>query len=208
MNTLYPDLWGVVSRADHAMRFEQWSRMAYEVPPNSDWSVIIAASAFGEEGSRQVWWDRQVCKPALSPRPHALVSALEGYTPRGATLALEVPSPVAAPTGPTAGAAAALPPRKRRRGGGAGRGAGGGAAGAGGVGGADAPPAAGGAAKQNVCFAYNIGACSLPCPRSYAHRCSICGVVHPAAETPGCKDRIDATGRPKSQKGGGKGGKQ
>ena len=83
LNTLYPDLWGVVSRADHTMRFEQWARMAFQAPPGGDWSTIVAASAYGEDGARQQWWDRQVCKPAGTPRPHLLVNALDGVHPAG-----------------------------------------------------------------------------------------------------------------------------
>ena len=45
MALLYPTLWGVISRADEAMRFEQWPRMAMESPPGHDWSVILMASA-------------------------------------------------------------------------------------------------------------------------------------------------------------------
>ena len=204
LNTLYPDLWGVVSRADQAMRFEQWTRMAFQAPTNGDWSLIIASSAFGEEGSRQVWWDRQVCKPAQSPRPHAVVNALEGYSPRGATLSLDGPGLEAVPTGPHAGVAA-LPPFKKQRRGGRGRGpkpttdpvredtA------------AAAAPADRPKSKA-ICYAFNIGACSLPCPRSFLHICSVCKAEHLACATPGCKEQIDATGRPKG-KGAGKGGK-
>merc|ERR1712051_1134588 len=32
LNTLYPDLWGVVTRADHSMRHEQWSLMSFDSP--------------------------------------------------------------------------------------------------------------------------------------------------------------------------------
>ena len=61
---------------------------------------------------------------------------------------------------------------------------------------------------QGVCFAYNIGACKLPCPRAFAHVCSVCGEGHAASGVPSCQNLIDKTGRPLGRKGGGKGGKQ
>ena len=110
----------------------------------------------------------------------------------------------AEPTGPTAGAWAAPPAKKRRRGG-ADRGRGD-------VDAKAPPPAAPAApaAKQNlVCFAFNAGQCpGTVCPRSFVHRCSICSGPHSAFDTPTCKDKIDATGRPlKTGRKGGKGGK-
>ena len=51
LTLLYPSLWGVIARADEAMRFEQWPRMAAEAPPHGDWSVILAASAWGRRAS-------------------------------------------------------------------------------------------------------------------------------------------------------------
>ena len=86
LHLLFPDLWGVIARADEAMRFEQWRRMAAEAPPHGDWSHVIAASAYSEEGARQWWWDKHVSKPAGQDRPHSLLNALEGYLPRGASL--------------------------------------------------------------------------------------------------------------------------
>ena len=85
-----PALWGLISRADEAMRFEQWRRMSSEAPPAGDWSAIIAASSYFEEGARQWWWEKHVCKPALEERPneaHAVVNALEGFVPRFAAAA-------------------------------------------------------------------------------------------------------------------------
>ena len=205
LNTLYPDLWGVVTRADHAMRFEQWARMAFDAPPNGDWSTILAASAYGEEGARQQWWDRQVCKPAQTARPHALVNALEGYSPRGATLSI-TDRAAAAPTGLTAGAPAPPmldgPPSKRGRHGRRGGGRGGAAA-------QDQPPATAPAApaapKGGVCFAFNVGKCEAKGCK-YPHRCTICGEEHAAKDVPACKALVDARGAP-LKTGRGKGGK-
>ena len=55
LQLLYPHLWGLIARADEAMRSEQWRRMAARSHPQGDWSSVIAASAFAEEGARQ-WW--------------------------------------------------------------------------------------------------------------------------------------------------------
>ena len=196
LNTLYPDMWGVISRADHAMRFEQWARMAFEAPPSGDWSTIVAASAYGEEGARQAWWDRQVCKPAGTSRPHQLVNALEGYTPRGATLTGDRGTS-AAPSGPPAGALpqpGGPPPKRPRRGGGRGGGGEGAAAQPAGV--VAPPPPAPPKAGTGVCFAYNLGTCTAGAACRYPHRCSVCGVEHPAFSTSPCRDKIDAVGRP------------
>ena len=150
-----------------------------------------------------------MCKPAQTSRPHALVNALEGYAPRGATLNLGRQSLTAPPTGPTAGAApdlAGAPDagRKRRRGGGGGRHGG---AGDGGKAPPAAPPAA--ALRTGICFAHNAGQCpGEVCPKGFVHKCSICGGPHIASLTSGCKDLVDPHGRPKKgKKGGGKGGK-
>ena len=182
---LYPTLWGVVSRADEAMRFEQWARMALEDPPGMDWSIVLMASAYGEEGRRQVWWDRHVVKPASDPNPHGLVSALEGYNPRGASLLHSArPQPHAA--------AVADPSAKRSRTGRRERG-----------GGADdaadaAPPAAPAAppAKTKVCFAFNAGKCRSPCKSGFPHHCVICKQLHAACDVPACKAKTNAAGRP------------
>ena len=66
--------------------------MAARSPPQGDWSSVIAASAFAEEGARQWWWEKQVSKPAVSKTPHEVVNALEGYNPRGSALPGRTPA--------------------------------------------------------------------------------------------------------------------
>ena len=86
LTLLYPSLWGVVSRADEAMRFEQWPVMAEEEDPQGDWSGVISASAWGEYGLRQFFWDTHVSTPATQTNPHHTIDQIEGYTPRGGLL--------------------------------------------------------------------------------------------------------------------------
>ena len=196
---------GVVSRADQTMRHEQWSLMAFDSPPDGDWSALIATSSWGEGDSRQTWWDRHVVQPSCTPRPHATVNALEGYMPRGATLVTDGSAQSAAGSRPPpalmdAGPFAAEPPAKKRRvrNRGGGRGVGGDGA---------APPPA---QAKATCFAFNVGKCpgapGTTCSRGFVHRCSVvgCGADHAAASTPGCREAIDGSGRP--IKGKGKGG--
>ena len=192
-------LWGLISRADQTMRSEQWRRMAAESPAGGDWSAIIAASSYFEEGARQWWWDKHVCKPALEERPAAalaVVDALEGWAP-------SVQSPPPPPR-----ARGDEPPWKRGR-------RGRGRLGAGDAAPAQPPPAQpaavakqpGQGAKIGACYAFNAGQCTGvddPCPMGFQHRCSVCGHRHVACHTPGCKEKCDAQGRPKF-KGKGKG---
>ena len=197
LNTLYPELWGVVSRADHAMRFEQWSRMAFESHPGGDWSTILVASAFWEDGSRQGWWTRQVVMPAQSPRPHCLVNALEGYTPRGATLAVDQRAASARTQAP-ARALTDEPPAKAARPSKAARARARAAAGQVAAPAAPAPPAQpAAAAAANPCYKFNAGKCKGPtCPMNFDHRCVICGERHAAVAVPACKAQVDKSGRP------------
>ena len=207
LHVLYgPALWGLISRADDAMRSEQWRRMASETPPGGDWSAIIAASSYFEEGLRQWWWDRHVCKPAVEGRPasaHAVVNALEGFTPRLAAGAPQQP-PHAQPSPRDE------QPSKRQRRRGGGRVAVSAAV-------ADAPPPPPRAAAQppqrpkGACFDYNVDRCTggdEACSNGFVHHCVICGDRHAASRVAGCKDRIDAMGRPTTGgKGAGKQGK-
>ena len=194
---LYPQLWGVIARADQAMRFEQWPLMADEAPPQGDWSVILAASAWGEDGKRQWWWDRHVIRPAATHRPQETINELEGYVPRGASLASSSTSswPTSSPAAPgeppfkksrhvrrqekalAAAAASAAPPPPPPT----------------------APPTTSGQPPRGgVCFAYNLGKCTAAvCPRGYPHVCSACGEKHVACQTEPCKHLVDKGGRKK-----------
>ena len=199
LHVLYgPALWGLISRADETMRAEQWRRMAAEAPPGGDWSTIIAGSSYFEDGARQWWWDRHVCKPALEERPAAalaVVDALEGFTP-----AQQAPPPAPRGRGDE-------PPWKRGR-----RGRRGDAADP-----AHPPPPAQPAApaqpgqpkKIGACYDFNAARCTgidETCPAGFAHRCSVCGMRHMACKTPGCREKVDASGRPLAQgKGKGRG---
>ena len=90
--------------------------------------MVIAASAYAEEGARQQWWERQVCKPAASRAPHQVVNALEGFTPRGAGVVPPISGGAAAGSHPGPGLFDDGPAAKIRKRGGGGRGNGGGAA--------------------------------------------------------------------------------
>ena len=206
LQLLFPHLWGLISRADEAMRGEQWKRMGAEFPPGGDWSLVIAGSAYSEEGSRQWWWDRHVVKPAATTTPHAVVNALEGYTPRGATL---VPPLGRAGAGGDRGLEIADEPagRKRKRRGLA-------------PGGRalqdQSPPAAApralqdlqpSAPKRGPCFDFNAGRCARidePCPKGFPHGCVVCGGRHAACDEGSCKDKVNAKGMRSAGKGGGK----
>ena len=211
LHTLYgPGLWGLIMRADETMRGEQWRRMASADPPGGDWSAIIAASAFFEEGSRQWWWEKNVCKPAeREDRPTAaleVVNSLEGFSPR---------CPAQAPAAAPAARGAEPPWKKARRGGGGARREQAAAAAPAAFAAAPAQPAAPAVptapprGRPGGCFAFNAGRCSgvnEVCPGGFAHICIICGDSHAAARTPGCREKVDEHGRPKSgQKGRGKG---
>ena len=204
LHTLYgPALWGLIYRADQTMRSEQWRRMSSESPAGGDWSTIIAGSSYFEDGARQWWWDRHVCKPALEEKPVAalaVVDALEGYRP-----AQQAPPP--------ARARGEDPPWKKARRGGAARRED--AAARAQLAQPDQPaqPAVaappGQVKKLGACFDFNAGRCGsvdTPCPAGFEHRCSVCGQRHSAAATPGCRELIDAIGRPKGKnKGKGRG---
>ena len=210
LTRVYPDAWGIVSRADEAMRFEEWPRMAAANPEqvaDSDWSSILVASSWGESGTRQAWWDRHVIHPAAGGGLQ-LVNALEGYSPRGASLAAAPPAPrgqqqhqqppvrtdqplskrqrKAAAAERAAGAVRALPP--------------------------PAPPApradaAGQDGRQpGYCNGYNVGRCSAAvCPKGYVHACIVCHGTHAAVDQPGCAGRVDGVGRLIRGKGKGRG---
>ena len=181
------------------MRFEQWSKMAFESPPGGDWSTILVASAFWEDGSRQGWWTRQVVMPAQSPRPHSLANALEGYIPRGATLASDPPKAASARTHTPAGGIQDEPPAKAARLTKAARAKAAAAR-------AAQPPAAPAQPAQaaglagpgaNPCFRFNAGKCKgATCPLNFDHRCVICGERHPAVSVPACRAKVDKGGRP------------
>ena len=214
LHLVFPHLWGVIARADEAMRFEQWRRMASEAPPQGDWSHIIAASAYGEDGARQWWWYKHVSQPAGQDKPHTVLNALEGYTPRGASLLPVQVSAAAQASGYTDDrAGAAQPPWKRRRGGAPGN-----AQPAAPV--TPPPPAVAAAAaaapplrnappgkgKKGSCFEFNAGRCTSvddPCPLGYTHKCVVCGQRHSAQTVPRCRAKTDANGR--MTKGAGRG---
>ena len=199
LTLLYPTLWGVVSRADEAMRFEQWPRMSAEEDPSGDWSDIISASAWGEHGTRQFFWKTHVEHPADHPQPHTVVDALESYTPRGASVMLGAASAGAgrAAAGLAAPAAPVLPPWKKSRRGGRQREN---------QVPATPPPAvppafaaapAAPPAKKAVCFNWNAGRCvdSTTCTKGFVHRCVVCNEVHRGSTTAPCSDRVDKMGR-------------
>ena len=209
LDLLCPGLWGVVSRADQAMRFEQWPRMAFEAPPGGDWATILIASAYGEGGARQWWWDRQVVKPSAAPRPHRLVDSLEGYVPRGATLAAGGPSTSAGKASLPAADHQSLegPPLKKGRNGGfrareARRKQRDAAAPSDQPAAADVPASPSGPPATGLCYAFNLGKCKQGARCIFRHLCTVCGEKHPAHSVPACRAQMDTDGRRKQSAAG------
>ena len=180
----YPHAWGIIARADEAMRSEQWELLHEELWPTAPvrgiWSAILKASAYGEGSRRQHWWFSHVIAVATSPEMLATadhsVDVVEGIDSAGA----EQPSKTRRAPGsrggrraaqsrpdthapPPASGPSALPP----------------------------PPKPAGAGTQaEVCNNWNRGGCKDRCPHKRSHHCAVCGGPHRAKDVPACASRL------------------
>ena len=141
LSMLFPNLWGLIFRADETMRSEEWRMIHYGVvgmgAAPGGWPSIIRRSAYGaEDGNRSQWWMHHVLTPALTAPSAlgaaALVDRVEGIDstigassgtggpsarPQGADArAQQQPPPRAlqAPVQVAAAGAAATPPGDKR----------------------------------------------------------------------------------------------
>ena len=169
----YPSAWATILLADIEMRSKQWWRILAGLrrapaPSNKEdkerqWNTVLRMSAFGKsmDSERIHWWNVHVIYPLQSMPSSAgsLVAELDGVPAQAMVF-----QPAG---GKGARAEAPVTSAKKRRGTSTTKGGKGSVGG----GGTSHPP---GRANE-ICYGYNDGGCTEPCPQGRRHVCSQCG---------------------------------
>ena len=191
---MYESSWAVISQADLHMRSVQWAIVLEEAksdgPMGYDaskpWDYVIRASSFSTSGIRSHWWWLHVVGP-LSKSSSARDAVVTANRLEGRPNEHGEPAP------------------KKRRGLRSGKGSFG-------SGGARAPPhpqATQSKRAHEVCYSWNSGQCTEPCPDGRAHKCRHCSGSHRMVDCPRKPQQKghDNNKKKKSKKGGKGGGK-